>query len=125
MVPSHKEVLTSTANACTCFKMSMEKIRASLLWLLVLLLSWNEATNAFSPHSQQESRRRLSKNKKGLFLFFADAKTNGSTRNDDGNQVPFVIEKLSDMTTQYVFEEIAETCIDVFFNDQPTTTYVP
>ena len=96
--------------------------RTCLLWTLLLSLSWMSASNAFISQPTQSSRRRLDKN--SLYLFFADAKTNGSAKNDNSNQVPFVIEKLSAMPGQYIFEEIAAMCIEVFFNDEPTTTYV-
>jgi len=92
-----------------------------LVCLILLSLSWNSPTSAFTSLQSQTTRRRLDKNN-GHFLFFADAaaESNNNHKNiNSKDQVPFVIERISDTPSHYVFEEIAEMCIDVFFNDDP------
>lgn len=94
-----------------------------LVCLCLLSLSWNRATNAFTHQSQSFRRRALDRNT-ALDLFFANAaeptnKNNGHSISD-ADQVPFVIERISENPGQVVFQETAAMCIDVFFNDAPT-----
>lgn len=100
--------------------------------LLLLSLSWNRATNAFTLQSQTTRQRPLigQQGPFALHLFFADeADNNGSRNTTNGmrinnakNQVPFVIERISETSPELVFQEVADMCIDVFFNDAPNTT---
>lgn len=97
-------------------------LRSCLMWLLLFLLSRSRETIGFI--SQTIPPRRVDIN--GLNLFFADetdpnGRTNGNTK-PNKDQVPFVIERIGDNPSDFVFEEIAQMCIDVFFNDRPSPT---
>lgn len=100
---------------------------AYLVCLWLLSLSWNRATSAYPLSSQTFQRRALDQNKlpPPLHLFFADdaaaaaaaePQKNGFSAQD---KVPFVIERIGDNPGHVVFQETAEMCIDVFFNDDP------
>jgi len=58
-----------------------------------------------------------------LYLYPSQGEDNG--RNNKSDVVPFVIERLGNLTSQSVFENIAEMCIEVFFNDDKGNNISP